>query len=170
MSRQPAHLALALGLFAVGVALAPAARQDPDPLGPKAILDARGGKPVTPRPLKVRAAERLKVAKRVIDATMARLITPPSGNRGASLTSGSVAEELLLWLGRETDAKLDLAVGPRERVDTLNAELARTGKLAELVRELAEGGISGVGKAEVDKLDYALLELEERLARETAAK
>jgi hypothetical protein len=170
----------ALGSLALVAALAPALPQQParkadDPvetmirglLEPPRVTDLPA-----PRDPKILAAERLKLALRLREdklRTLVHMIGDPNENRAAPAFVSATVERLLLWSRRALDARLDGAETRVDRTEVLARELAWSRKMGDTLKALAKGAASGLSQAEIDQVAFYGLEVEGRLASETAA-
>ena len=175
MRRRHARSA-ALALMALVAALASASPP---------LVEGRVATPIDldkpPGPKRVRspqdsAADRERVAHRVVEALWDRLLAPPA-NINNPVAFGNAYpdpltpyEEIFDWMRRESDAKLDQATTRAQRVAILTQDLVSKERFIQIYFRRLDSPSSQFNQFDVDRVEFRRLEAEERLAREMAAK
>lgn len=97
------------------------------------------------------------IAKRAFERALQTVGAPrPVGE--AIMRPSIEVDRLVRWSHRWLDAELALASDKPARLDALRAQVNRLDRALKLVTALAEAEGSGVGPADVDTIDYELLD------------
>lgn len=108
------------------------------------------------------AESKRAVAKRAFERSLQAVAAPrPVGE--AIMRPSVEVDRLARWSRRWLDADLTLAADKGARVEALRAHATRLENAFKLATELAEAEGSGVGPADLDTLEYELLDARERL-------
>jgi hypothetical protein len=149
MTRRGSQVALALGLFGLIAALAPAPRQAP----------------TGPGSLKELAEAKAKVARSIAEFYADPRLAAQDAK--GPLPGLPAVDSVEFWMRRSVDASLDAATSRDDRIAILTQDLERTKAIEARLKAIVEN-TPGLAKIDTFKAEYYRLDAEYRLAKEKA--